>query len=154
MRIEGNERNRDRRRYPADRGRCGLGAVDMKNAIILAALLWTLTPQAVARRCVGEFSAPAALAPCACSVKNRIIAGWSPSRVLSAYYAPDQHATAAQVATVAAVLSGEVACNPRLYFMWSAADVRYLHLEAYTPALVVQDGDRAVMFFERWFRRD
>lgn len=45
---------------------------------------------AVANRCKGEFSA--AIPECACTVRNRIEAGWNPARVLSAYYAPDSRA--------------------------------------------------------------
>lgn len=37
----------------------------MKYTIILAALLWTLTPQMVANRCAGEFSA--AVVECSCA---------------------------------------------------------------------------------------
>lgn len=122
--------------------------------IILAALVWTLSPVTVANRCVGEFSAPGALAPCACTVKNRLASGWNPELVLSAYFAPDGHASTAQVATVAAVLSGEVSCDPRLYFMLSRADVAYLGYEQYAPALVVCAGDKCVQFYERWFRRE
>ena len=123
------------------------------SAIILAALVFVLTPQAVARRCNGEFSAPAALVPCACTVRNRLAAGWNPAKVLSAYYAPDSHASEAQVQDVADVLSGEVACDPGLYFMYSRSDTVALGIEAYTPALVVQDGGREVRFYGRWFRR-
>lgn len=123
-------------------------------AIILAALLW-LTPQVVADKCVSEASF--AVRECACTVYNRLHAsprGWNPAKVLDAYYAKSGHADAPQVATVAAVLSGETACDPALYFMYSTADVAYLHLESYTPALVVTDGDREVRFYERWFRQN
>ena len=91
--------------------------------------------------------------PCACTVRNRLDAGWNPAKVLSAYYAPDSHASEAQVAQVADVLSGETACSADLYFMYSRSDTVALGIEAYTPALVVQDGGREVRFYGWWFRR-
>lgn len=122
----------------------------MKNAVILAALLW-LTPQMVADQCVTEASF--AVRECSCSVRNRLTAGWSERRVLDAYYAVPGHADAAQVAAVADVLAGRAACGPE-YFMYSEADVRWLGYEGYTPALVVRDGaGREVRFYERWFRK-
>lgn len=125
----------------------------MRNALLLIALLWTLTPQAVANKCNGEASF--AVRECACTVVNRIAAGWSPGRVLEAYYAPAITATAEQVQAVADVMAGRGTCGPGLYFMYSRADVRWLGYEGYTPALVVQDGSgREVRFYERWFRRE
>lgn len=123
----------------------------MKQAIILAALLW-LTPGMVAAKCAGEASF--ALRECSCTVVNRLHAGWSEYRVLDAYYAPSVAATPEQVAAVAEVMEGRAACDPGLYFMWSREDVRWLGYEVYTPALVVTDGvGREVRFYGRWFRR-
>jgi hypothetical protein len=122
----------------------------MKQAIILAALLW-LTPQMVADKCVSE--AAFALPQCACTVVNRLRVGWSEYRVLDHYYAKSGRATPVQVATVAAVMDGRAACSPDLYFLYSASDVAYLGIGNYEPALVVRRGDQEVWLFERWFRR-
>lgn len=122
----------------------------MKTIILLVII--TLTPAAVANRCVSEASF--AVAECACTVRNRIDAGWSRRKVLSAYYAADGVATPAQVEQVAAVLDGRASCDPDLYFMYGAGDVMALGLERYTPALVVQNGGKEVRFYRRWFRRD
>lgn len=123
----------------------------MRNAIILAALVWVLTPQAVANKCAAEASF--AVHECACTVVNRITEGWNPARVLSAYYAPSITATEAQVATVAAVLDGRTMCGAE-YFIYSLEDVADLGYGHYTPVAVVQDGDKAVVLFSRWFRRE
>jgi hypothetical protein len=117
----------------------------------LALLLLALTPTAIAQRCAGEASF--AVQECACTVRNRLDAGWSAHRVLEAYYAPDAHATPAQVATVAAVMAGDEACSADLYFMYSWADVAYLGLGDYTPALVVESNGKVIFFFPRWFKR-
>ena len=122
----------------------------MKQAIILAALLWTLTPQAVANKCAAEASF--AVRECACTVVNRIAEGWSPARVLDAYYAPSITATAEQVQAVADVLDGRAACGDE-YFIYSWQDVQYLGYEDYMPVAVIQDGDKEVWLFSRWFRR-
>lgn len=124
----------------------------MKQAIILASLLWTLTPQAVARRCAGEFSA--AVPQCACAIRNRLDAGWSPAKVLTAFYAPDAYASEAQVQAVADVLSGAAMCRPDLYFMYGKGDEQAAHLTGYTPALVVRHGDKEVWFYSRNFREE
>lgn len=117
-------------------------------ALFVVALL---LPGVVASRCKGEASF--AIAECACTVRNRIEAGWNPARVLEHYYASDSRATHDEVATVQAILAGDAPCDPALYFMWSRADVQHLGIGHYPPALVVQNGGRAVMFFDRWFRR-
>ena len=125
----------------------------MKPAIILAALLW-LTPQMVADKCVSEASF--AVRECACTVYNRLHAKprpWSEYKVLDAYYAVSGHASAEQVQAVADVLSGAAACGPE-YFIYSKEDVAYLGYGHYEPVAVVTDGDRAVMLFSRWFRRE
>ena len=121
-----------------------------RSAIILAALLWTLTPQAVANKCAAEASF--AVRECACTVVNRIAAGWNPARVLEAYYAPSITATEAQVQAVADVMEGAAVCGPE-YFIYSKEDVAYLGYGHYTPVAVVQDGDKEIWLFSRWFRR-
>lgn len=119
--------------------------------ILLVFLLFVLTPTAVANRCKGEFSA--AIKECACSVKNRLDAGWRKDKVLSAYFAKDSTATPAQVAQASAILDGSASCDPRLYFAYSREDVAYLGIGHYTPALTVCSEGRCVHFFERWFRK-
>jgi hypothetical protein len=118
--------------------------------IALLIVLLSLSPVSVANRCAGE--AEFAVEACACTVRNRLAEGWAESKVLSAYFARDSHATPAQIAQVASVLDGSTACGAE-YFMYSKFDVIALGLEHYTPVRVVRDGEKAVLFFERWFRR-
>lgn len=116
-------------------------------ALLLCLALLTPTPTAVANRCAGESAG--AVPECACSVLNRIRAGWNPARVLDAYFAADKQATPAQVQAVADVLSGAAACPSDYYFMFSRADIRALGIEGYAPAGCVG----GVCFFGRWFRQ-
>lgn len=118
-------------------------------ALLIVASLPFVT--AVANRCKGEFHA--AIPECACTVRNRLDAGWNPAKVLRHYYAVDSQATAAEVATVRSILTGATPCDPALYFMYSRADTEYLGIAHMTPALVVSDAGREVRFFERWYRR-
>ena len=123
----------------------------MRIALVILIALLQLTPAAVAAKCKGEFSA--AIVPCACSVKNRIDAGWSPGKVLSAYYARPVPASDTEVNVVADVMSGAVECDPNLYFMYSSQDTIVLGIQDRQAVLVVSDGDDEVRFYERWFRR-
>lgn len=120
-------------------------------AIALLLALSALTPGAVAARCRGEASF--AIPLCACTVRNRLDAGWTEGRVLEAYYAPSVPASKEQIESVAAILRGEVECNPKLYFMYGAGDVRALGLGRYEPTLTVRQGSKAVYFYSRDFRR-
>jgi hypothetical protein len=95
-------------------------------AALLLALLLPLTPQAVAARCAGESSG--AVAICACTVRNRIAAGWAEGRVLESYYAADQVPTAEQITQATDGLAG-VGCTNE-YFLFSRADIRKLGLRA------------------------
>lgn len=119
-------------------------------AVLLISVLMALTPDSVANRCRGEFSA--GIPECACTVRNRLSAGWNPDLVLSAFYAPDVAATAEEVEMVRQILDKEISCNPDLYFMYSKADTVYLGIEHMTPVLVVTSGKKEVRFFPRWFR--
>lgn len=106
----------------------------MRHAVIVLLGFAWLTPQMVSDQCVTEASF--AVRECACTVHNRLQAGWSEYRVLDAYFSIPGRADAAQVATVAAVLSGTVACGLE-YFMYSKEDVRYLGIGHYTPVRIV-----------------
>jgi hypothetical protein len=118
--------------------------------LLLLLLLPTLSPVAVANRCKGEASF--AIPECACTVLNRLDVGWAESEVLSAYYAPDAVTTSTEVEQVRQILSREATCDPALYFMYSRADTVNLGISQ-TPALIVRDGDREILFFSRWFKR-
>lgn len=123
----------------------------MKHFIAASFVLFSLFPAAVAAKCRGEFAAPEALVPCACTVYNRIRAGWASASVLSAYYAPSVTASKEDIARVASVLTGAEPCG-ELYFMYGSGDVRRLHLEGYAADLVVRQGNKEVRFYRRWFR--
>lgn len=118
--------------------------------ILLLSLVLSISPVAVANRCKGEASF--AIPECACTVLNRLDAGWAESKVLSAYYAPDAVATSTEVEQVRQILSREATCDPTLYFMYSRSDTIHLGISQ-TPSLIVRDGDREILFFSRRFRR-
>lgn len=92
----------------------------------------TTFPERVAARCTGEASF--AVPECACSVKNRLDAGWAESKVLSAYYAPDVRPTQDAIEVTRKTLAGEIECNKDFYFMFSLQDTIYLGLNDIEPA--------------------
>ena len=100
--------------------------------------------QRVADKCKGE--APHALQHCACTVRNRLIAGWSQNRVLSAYFAAPRRATEDELRSVDVVLRGEGgACDARWYFMFSDDDRRLLRLQD-VPALYFVRGATGTVY--------
>jgi hypothetical protein len=103
--------------------------------------------QRVADRCKGE--AHFAIAPCGCVVRNRLAAGWSKETVLQAFYAQDVPAKAAEVWIIERVLSGYWPCDPRLYFMFSRADVAALGLCEADAIETVRRAGRAVFFYAK-----
>ena len=124
----------------------------MPRSILYISLFFVLSfPALVASRCKGEASF--AVGQCACTVKNRLDAGWVKGKVLSAFYAPDVQATNLEIDAVAAVLDGTARCDPRLYFMYSKADTIHLGIDHLTPVLSVKSENKEVRFYERWFRR-
>lgn len=98
--------------------------IHMKTVIALIMFLWVqpqpvgdMTPQQIyeaAQVLKGEASF--ALPELACSVRNRLKAGWSPERVMDAYYAPPQAVTDAEVRTVALYVRGILPCTRGRYF--------------------------------------
>lgn len=122
----------------------------MRTPVIVLALVVALTfPEQVANKCKGEASF--AITACACTVRNRLDAGWAQGKVLFAYYANNQQATVEDVTGVTRILEGLDACSPDLYFMYSREDVRSLGIKQ-EPSLTVSSGNKAVLFFKRWFR--
>ena len=91
--------------------------------IVEMALAGHLFVQAVAARCSGESSR--AVHACACTVRNRLAAGWSERRVLEAYYAPDVRPTEQALAEAERGLSGE-GCEDSWYFIISPSDAVHL----------------------------
>lgn len=112
----------------------------MRRTILLTlCLLWSYSPahaagpndrpehvQAVAARCAGEASGAVQL--CACTVRNRHIAGWPWGKVLSAYYAPNRTPTAEQLQQAADGLAG-VGCAGNEYYLYSTADITHIGLQ-------------------------
>lgn len=80
----------------------------------------------VAARCSGESSS--AVYECACTVRNRVNAGWNPNKVLSAYYAPDVRPTEQAVQDAVRGLSG-IGCHDDWYFLMSHSDIKHLGWE-------------------------
>lgn len=127
--------------------------------ILLCGLAFALAPnsgargqqmsfaESVAARCKGE--AAWALAPCVCTVKNRLAGGWDETHVLQAYFAQDVAPTAHEVQSAADILSGAAPCNGALWFMFSEADRRRLGLEESAALLIAAHGAWRVLFYER-----
>jgi hypothetical protein len=101
----------------------------------------------VAARCKGE--APFAIAECACTVRNRLSAGWSEGKVLEAYYASDALPTQEEIDLVASVLDIGQGCGAE-YFMWSLQDCRRLGIDDIAPLrrVVLVDGVLEVWLYE------
>lgn len=97
-------------------------------AILVLAVMWVSMGFAgeVAARCRGEASF--AVQACACTVKNRIDAGWKPHNVLNHYYASDVRPASDAVQTVQATLAGELDCPPTYYYLWSHSDIARIGL--------------------------
>lgn len=122
--------------------------------LFLFPLLALFTPQPlpvpahVAAICKGEASF--AIEACACSVRNRLDAGWRPELVMSAYYAPAVPVEAEEIELVRRVLAGETPCNPDFYFMLEPASAIALGMTHLAPAGVVTAPDgRHVFFYPR-----
>lgn len=131
----------------------------MKNRLLVLALVAIFLmgngdgfAQRVANRCRGE--ATFAIQACACTIKNRLAAGWSERRVLEHYYAPDSHATPTEVAQVAAVLDGRTVCPVDFYFMFSETDRRYLGLASNRASGKVTQNDKVIWLYARTALRD
>lgn len=124
-------------------------------AIALFALLVAFTrpasaqdfATAVAARCKGEASF--AVTECACTVRNRLGAGWSVGNVLDAYYAADAQPTQQEVDMVASVLDIGQGCGAE-YFMWSLQDCQSLGIDDIAPLerVVLVDGVLEVWLYE------
>ena len=101
---------------------------------------------AVAARCKGE--APWAVAPCACTVYNRLTSGgFTEENVLMAYYAANAMPDALDLKATEEVLTN--GCRPDLYFMFSPHDVAVVGLDYVFPSLIVREkgGHRSVRFY-------
>lgn len=106
---------------------------------------------AVAARCKGESSF--AIRECACTVKNRLLNGWTEQNVLSAYYAPDVTPTPLEEKIAHNALHGFSHCHPDIYFMFAVADCHYLGIENLDPILTVKGATGEVRFFEYWYSK-
>lgn len=115
--------------------------------LVFVGMLSSDFPTSVAARCTGEASFAVAL--CACTVKNRLDAGWSRSKVLSSYYARSIPPTAKAVETARAVLAGEQSCPKDAYYLFSRTDIRYLGLREENASARVCSRARCVYSFPR-----
>lgn len=107
-------------------------------------------PTRVAMKCAGE--GRFAMSACSCTVKNRMLRGWSEARVLSQYYAPYLKVSASEVATVTAVLSGKTYCDPAWYFLYSKEDVAALRIKQ-APIYRINNGRESTLVYEYWYSR-
>lgn len=101
-------------------------------------------PRAVAARCKGESAY--AIGECACTVRNRLLAGWSQNRVLDAYFAEDVEPVPAEIWLAGYYLKD---CRPDLWFMFSGHDVAVLGLDYELPLLSIYTPVGSVRFFAR-----
>jgi Na+-transporting methylmalonyl-CoA/oxaloacetate decarboxylase gamma subunit len=102
----------------------------------------------VAARCKGEASW--AVPECACTVRNRLNAGFTEANVLTAYYAQDVEPSDFDLWATAFVLAR--GCREDLYFMFSNHDAVVLGLEYVLPVLMVQeagDGRLTARFYAK-----
>lgn len=95
----------------------------------------------VAGRCTSEASF--AVQVCACTIKNRLAAGWTQGSILDHYYARSVTPSAASVETVRSVLAGEVACGAE-YYLFSDGDVEWLGLDVDDAVVTVCRGKACV----------
>lgn len=108
-------------------------------------------PTRVAARCKGEASF--AIRDCACTVYNRLEAGWSEHNVLDPYFAVDVTPTDKEVQRVRALLT--TGCKEAYYFMYSKEDVYALGISHIHPLQrrFSADGTREVWFYEQGYRK-
>lgn len=105
-------------------------------------------PYRVAARCKGEASY--AIRDCACTVRNRLDAGWAEHRVLDAYFAMDVEPTRQEVDRVRAVLI--LGCKEDYYFMYSREDVYNLGISHVVPLQRLFGETGEVWFYEQSYR--
>lgn len=60
----------------------------------------------------------------ACVMRNRILHGWNPYKVLNHFYARPRQVTEQELIDVANTIRYGVQCDPRAYFQWSLDDER------------------------------
>lgn len=106
-----------------------------------------VNPVRVAARCKGEASF--AIAGCACTVVERLEAGWNPAKVLNAYYASDSKPTEEDISVVQSILSRRVDCIDGMYYMFSESDTNYLRLDRDKATTSVSDKGRSIYFYPR-----
>lgn len=99
----------------------------------------------VAAKCKGE--ADFAIPECACTVYNRLEAGWDVRYVLDAYYANPRVPYPAEVWMVTQVL-GE-GCDLPLYYMFGKQDFWLPGIKWITPYCYLEKGNRGVYFYEQ-----
>lgn len=102
----------------------------------------------VANRCAGEAHWPEAVHLCACTVKARLDQGWSPGRVLSAYYAPSARANDEMIAAAKNGLAGNN-CPDDAYYFFGAGDVRRLRLDRNCATAESHGNGKTVYSFGR-----
>lgn len=125
-------------------------------AILVSFVLLSVTPVDLpesliydyAARAAGEagFSAEAHAAV-VCTMRNRVLAGWNPYRVLEAYYAPDAQPTAAQIDATRLIMAQ--GCDPRLYYALGGGDAWRPHKRP--PVLTVADpnSSKKVLLYDK-----
>lgn len=72
-----------------------------------------------------------------CTVKNRLVAGWSQSKVMSAYYAPYSIPSKEEKRIVRNVLESDMDCE-NLYFAYSQNDIE--NMNEFVIPVLIEDG--------------
>jgi len=103
--------------------------------------------QRVAARCKGETAHFYDV--CACTVKNRLIAGWNPAKVLNHYYAHDGITTNDEVDVVRDILNEKTYCDSRYYYLFGGGDVRNLRLTNVPPVAKYSSGHSEIWVYDR-----
>lgn len=122
-------------------------------AYLVVTLLFNATsegsfPEQVAAKCKGEASF--AIPECACTVYNRLQAGWIQDKVLDAYYAKPVEPTEFEVWAVTHVLNE--GCDLPIYFMFGKGDFWLPGIKWIEPWCYVEQGNQGVYFYERDYR--
>jgi len=60
----------------------------------------------------------------ACVMRNRILRGWNPDKVLNHFYAPARRVSDSELAAVKAAVLYGAGCDERAYFQFSDSDLR------------------------------
>jgi hypothetical protein len=117
---------------PLERGSIQTEVFMKTLACILSFCIILSLPDPLVQRMAQVAKGESATAPdaVACVMRNRILAGWNPEKVLNHFYASPRAVTDEEVKRIANVLRTGEGCDHRAYFQWSKADVEQVRPRA------------------------